>query len=94
MKTFFQIITWFFFFFSILVWLFFLRWDVIFSLQAFKIIKMILIPWYLILTWLMVWYLVANIRSRTNSDEERVYSKSFIIWIISWVILALAYMLI
>ncbi len=94
MKTFFQIITWFFFFLSIIVWLFFLRWDVIFSAQAFKIIKMILIPGYLILTWLMVWYLVANIRSRQNNNEERVYSKSFLIWIISWVILALVYMVI
>ena len=94
MKTFFQIITWFFFFLSILVWLFFLRWDIIFSWQALRIIKIILIPWYLILTWLMVWYLVANIRSRQNSNEEKVYSKSFIIWITTWVILALTYMLI
>ena len=94
MKTFFNILTWFFFFFSIVIWLFFLRWDIIFSQQVFKIIKSILIPWYLLITWLMVWYLVANIWSKQNSDEVKVYSKSFIIWIITWVILALAYMLI
>lgn len=63
-----------------------------FSIDAYDIIKNILIPGYLIITWLMVWCFVANIRSRQNTDQSKVYSKSFIIGIISWVILALAYM--
>lgn len=92
MKTFFEIITWFFFFLSVLVWLFLLRWKIMFSIDAYDIIKNILIPGYLIITWLMVWCFVANIRSRQNTDQSKVYSKSFIIGIISWVILALAYM--
>lgn len=92
MKTFFEIITWFFFFLSILVGLFLLRWKIMFSADAYDIIKNIVIPGYLIITWLMVWCFIANIRSRQNTDQSKVYSKSFIIGIISWVILALAYM--
>ena len=49
-------------------------------------------PGYLIVTWLMVWNLVANIWSKKETDEGKVYSKSFIIGIIIWVILALVYM--
>lgn len=92
MKTFFEIITWFFFFLSILVWLFLLRWEILFSSEAYSIIKNILVPWYLIITWLMVWYLVANIWSKQNFDEKKVYSKSFVIGILCGVILALVYM--
>ena len=92
MKTFFEIITWFFFFLSILVWLFLLRGEIMFSDQVYSVIKNILIPGYLIITWLMVWCFVANIRSKQATDQSKVYSKSFIIGILSWVILALAYM--
>jgi len=49
-------------------------------------------PGYLIVTWLMVWNLVANIWAKKEIDEGKVYSKSFIIGIIIWVILALVYM--
>jgi len=94
MKTFFEIITWFFFFLSIFVWLFLLRWWVMFSEQAYGIIKSILVPWYLIITWLMIGCFVASIWSKQNSDTSKVYSKSFIIWIVLGVILALAYMFI
>ncbi len=94
MKHFFEIITWFFFFLSICVWIFFLRWDMLLSPQAYNIIKNILMPWYLIVAGLMIGYLVANIRSKQNHDTEKVYSKSFIIGIITGVILALSYMFI
>jgi len=94
MKTFFEIITWFFFFLSVLVWLFLLRWEIMFSDQAYNIIKNILVPWYLVITWLMIWCFVANIWSKQSTDTTKIYSKSFIIGIISWVILALAYMFI
>lgn len=92
MKTFFEIITWFFFFLSILVWLFLLRWEIMFSGDVYDLIKTIMIPWYLIVTWLMVWCFIANIWSKQAADPSKVYSKSFIIGILSWVILALAYM--
>lgn len=92
MKTFFDIITWFFFFLSIIVGLFLLRWEILFSWDVYLIIKNILLPGYLIITWLMVWYLVANIRSKQSSDEKKVYSKSFVIGIVVWVVLALVYM--
>lgn len=94
MKNFFEIIIWFFFFLSILVWLFLLRWDVLFSSQIYKIVKLILMPGYLVITWLMVWNLVANIWAKKEVDEGKVYSKSFIIGIVVWVILALVYMFI
>lgn len=51
-------------------------------------------PGYLIVTGLMVWNLVAHIWSKREFDENKVYSKSFIIGIILWVILALVYMFI
>jgi hypothetical protein len=92
MKTFFDIITWFFLFLSIIVGLFLLRWEILFSWDVYLIIKNILLPGYLIITWLMVWYLVASIRSKQNSDEKKVYSKSFVIGIVVWVVLALVYM--
>ena len=94
MKTFFEIITWFFFFLSICIWIFLLRWEILFSMQAYKIIKNILLPGYLIITWLMIWYLTAKIWSKQDDDTQKVYTKSFIIWIVSGVILALSYMFI
>ena len=42
----------------------------------------------------MIGCFVASIWSKQNSDTSKVYSKSFIIWIILGVILALAYMFI
>lgn len=92
MKTFFEIMTWFFFFLSIVVGVFLLRWEILFSSNAYTLIKNILLTWYLVITWLMIGYLVANIWSRQSSDEKKVYSKSFLIGIISGVILALVYM--
>ena len=92
MKTFFEIIIWFFFFLSIVVGLFLLRWEILFSSNVYALIKSILLTWYLVVTWLMIWYLVANIWSRQNSDEKKVYSKSFLIGILLGVILALVYM--
>lgn len=94
MKTYFEIISWFFFFLSVLVWLFFLRGNIIFPGNVYNIIRIIIVPWYLIITGLMVWYLVANIWIKKDTDETKVYTKSFIIGIIIWVILALAYMFI
>lgn len=92
MKAFFDIITWFFFFLSILVGLFLLRWEILFSWDVYVIIKNILVPGYLVITWLMVGYFVANIWSKQDSDEKKVYTKSFLIGILCWVILALVYM--
>lgn len=94
MKNLFQIATWFFFFLSICIWIFLLRWEILFSMQAYKIIKNILLPGYLIITWLMIWYLTAKIWSKQDDDTQKVYTKSFIIWIVSGVILALSYMFI
>ena len=94
MKTFFDIIIWFFFFLSIVVGLFLLRGEVLFSLDAYKLIKNILLTWYLVITWLMIWYLVANIWSKQSSDEKKVYSKSFVVGVIFGVVLALVYMFI
>lgn len=94
MKTYFEIISWFFFFLSILMWLFFLRWEIIFPWNLYNIIKIIIVPGYLIITWLMAWYLVANVWIKKNTDESKVYTKSFIIGIVIWIVLALAYMFI
>jgi len=94
MKTFFDIIIWFFFFLTILVGLFLLRWEILFSWDVYLVVKNILLPWYLVITWLMIWYLVANIWSKQSSDEKKVYSKSFVVGVICGVVLALVYMFI
>lgn len=94
MKTFFDIIIWFFFFLTILVGLFLLRWEILFSWDVYLVVKNILLPWYLVITWLMIWYLVANIWSKQSSDEKKVYSKSFVVGVIFGVVLALVYMFI
>lgn len=94
MKTFFEIITGFFLFFTVLVWLFFLRWNILFAWNIYNTIKTFIIPGYLVMAWLMVWYLVANIWLRGGANETKVYTKSFIVGIVIGVVLALSYMFI
>jgi uncharacterized protein YacL len=93
MKTFYEILKWFFFFLTIMIWLFFLRWEVLLSSSIYEIIKTFIMPWYLVFCGLMIGYLIANIQSR-NTQSDNIYTKSFIIGIIIWITLALSYMFI
>ncbi len=93
MKTFFEILKWFFFFLTIIVALFFLRWEILFSNNIYEIVKSFIMPWYLIFCGLMIWYLIAHIRSKED-DSKTVYTKSFIAGIAIGIILSLSYMFI
>ncbi len=93
MKTFFEILKWFFFFLTIIVALFFLRWEILFSNHVYEIIRSFIMPWYLIFCGLMIWYLIAHIRSKEDNSKI-VYTKSFIAGIAIGIILSLSYMFI
>lgn len=97
MNILFEVLKWLFFFVTIIVSLFFLRWDVVLSEQYFFVVKQILIPWYLLLCWNMFGYIIANIRSWNDSENQqrkKIYTKSFIIWIVIWTVLACSYIFI
>ena len=93
MKTFFEILKWFFFFLTIIVWLFFLRWEILLSKHIYEIIKTFIMPWYLIFCWLMIWYLIAIIQAH-DTNSPKIYTRSFIIGIIIGIVLSLSYMFI
>ncbi len=93
MKTFFEILKWLFFFLTIIVWLFFLRWEILLSNHMYEVIKTFIMPGYLIFCGLMIWYLLAKIQSK-DSDNQNIYTKSFIIGIIIGLVLSLSYMFI
>ncbi len=93
MRTFFEILKWFLFFLTIIVALFFLRGDILLSNHVYDIIKAFIMPWYLVFCGIMIWYLIAHIRSKENNSPS-VYTKSFIMWIIIGIVLSLSYMFI
>lgn len=96
MATLFEVIKWFYFLMSIFVWIFFLRWSYIFSESVFKTLWYLLMPFYLILSWLIVGYIIAsvmkiNVPSNNHDQLNAIYIKSFLIWIIIWCIASLVY---
>jgi hypothetical protein len=76
-----------------MVWLFFLRGQAILSPNLHEIIKFFIMPAYLIFCGIMVGYLVAHIWSQ-NENPIKIYTKSFIIWIIVGIVLSITYMFI
>lgn len=99
MWIFFKILRGFFFFLSIIVGVVYLRGDVLFSPQNFALIKNILIPGYLVFCWLIIGYLIATLwvgreEYQDFDNKEKIAIKSFIIGIISGVVLALLYIFI
>lgn len=97
MTILFETFKWIFFFFSVIIWLFFLRWNYILSDANFNAYWNLLMPAYLALTWMMIWYVFASIlivKDDLQENEEwktKAYTKWFVIWAITWVILALVY---
>lgn len=92
----FETLKWIFFFVSIIIWIFFLRWNYIFSDDKFIIITKILMPGYLLLTWLVLWSLIAWFIVIKNDFKEKIdiqnsLVKWFVIWIIIWIILSWIY---
>ncbi len=93
MKTFFEILKWFFFFLTIVVGIFFLRWQVLLSPNLYEIIKFFIMPAYLIFCGVMIGYLIAHIWAQ-NESSTKIYTKSFIIGIIIGIVLSITYMFI
>ena len=63
----------------------------------FDLIKNILIPWYLVFCGLMLWYLIATFwvwreKYKEDINKERIATRSFIIWAVSWIIFVLLYL--
>lgn len=99
MYVFFEVIKWIFLFFTVMVWILFLRWNIILWESSFWIAKQVIMPWYLIFCWLIIWYLIAHIWIWNDLDEvnllkNKIYVKSFIIWIILGIVLAITYIFI
>ena len=94
MVIFFEVIKGIFFFLSVLVWLVVLRWDILFSVSVFEMIKLILIPWYLIFCGLMIGYLGVYVFG-INHDEisHKFYVRSFVVGLLIGFIFAVLYVL-
>ncbi|MDR0282951.1 MAG: hypothetical protein LBI53_06845 [Candidatus Peribacteria bacterium] len=77
----------------------YLRGDILFSDQAFDLIKIILVPGYLIFCGLIIGYLIATLRAGREQyqdfdNKEKIAIKSFIIGIIAGIVLAILYLFI
>lgn len=97
MRTLFKVLRWFFYFFTIVMGVVYLRGEVLFE-ENFELIKPIIIPGYLIFCGMMMWYLIAtfwvgNERYKEEINKERIATRSFLIWIILWIVFALLYVL-
>lgn len=99
MYVFFEVIKWLFLFFTVMVWILFLRGNIILWESSFRIAKQVIMPGYLIFCWLIIGYLIAHVwigndRDEANTQKNKIYVKSFIIWIILWIVLAITYIFI
>ncbi len=100
MAVLFQIINSIFLFFTFLMGMFLLRGNILFGAPAAQIIKMILMPAYLILAGVVVGYLISVIwktkeeKSDSLEQKEKICKNSFLIGIGIGIILALSYLFI
>lgn len=98
MNTIFEIFKIIFFILSIIIWSFFLRWNYYFDNNSFETIWMILMPLYLLIVWVMIWYIIAsflivkNDLEKWDSSENKIYIQGFVIWTIIWVWIAILYL--
>lgn len=98
MRTLFKVLRWFFYFLTIVTGIVYLRGEVLFEWN-FELIKSIIIPGYLVFCGLMIWYLIATFRVgrekyKEEINKERIATRSFLIWWVCWIVLALVYLFI
>lgn len=96
MRTLFKVLRWFFYFLTIVTWIVYMRGEVLFDGDVFKLIKIMLIPGYLVFCGLMMWYLIAtfwvgNEKYKEEINKERIATRSFLIGSILWIVFALLY---
>ena len=94
MIIFFEVLKWLFFIISIFFWLFFIKWKSFLDQNIFEIIKNFLMPGYLILCGIMIWYFITSFFAAKyeNTNPEivnKIYSRWFIFWLILWVVIAI-----
>lgn len=76
-----------------MVWIFFLRGHILLSTYTHEIIKTFIMPGYLVFCGIMIGYLIAHVWAK-NQDSTNIYTKSFIIWVVIWIVLSISYMFI
>ena len=96
MSIFFEMVKGFFFALSVAVGILFLRGEIILG-GSYDSVKTFLMPGYLVFCGLMVGYLVSHIwlssyDAPTLEQANAIYVKSFLLGIVTGVVLALAYM--
>ena len=99
MTFFFKILKGFFCILTIVVGMIYMRGEELFSEKNFLLMKSIFVPWYLVFCWLMIGYLIStlwigNVNYQDTTNKENIATKSFIIGIVLWVILAVIYVFI
>ncbi|GHW02431.1 hypothetical protein AGMMS50249_2170 [candidate division SR1 bacterium] len=99
MRIFFKILRGFFLFLSVIVGVIYIKGSILFDAETYAIIKLILLPGYLICCGLIIGYLIATLRAGNPSykdfdDKEKIAIRSFIIGIIIGIILAISYIFI
>ena len=97
MRTFFKVLRWFFFFLTIVTGIVYMRGEVLFE-KNFELIKLIVVPGYLVFCGLMMWYLIATFRVwrekyKEEINKERIATRSFLIGSILGITFALTYIL-
>ena len=97
MRTFFKVLRWFFFFLTIVTGIVYMRGEVLFE-KNFELIKLIVVPGYLVFCGLMTWYLIATFRVwrekyKEEINKERIATRSFLIGSILGIAFALTYIL-
>ena len=97
MRTLFKVLRWFFFFLTIVTGIVYMRGEVLFE-KNFELIKLIVVPGYLVFCGLMMWYLIATFRVwrekyKEEVNKERIATRSFLIGSILGIAFALTYIL-
>lgn len=99
MAILFQVLRGGFYFLTLIMWVFLLRWELIFGDNVAKMLMMFLMPGYLLLCGVMVWYLVSLIWAGKDTEDtvasikEQILKTSFIIGIVVGILLALGYII-
>ena len=95
----FQVLRGGFYFLTLIMGVFLLRGEIIFGENTSKILMLILMPGYLLLCGVMVWYLISIIWAGKDTEDtalsvkEQILKTSFIIGIVVGILLALGYII-
>ena len=99
MAILFQVLRGGFYFLTLIMGVFLLRGEIIFGENTSKILMLILMPGYLLLCGVMVWYLISIIWAGKDTEDialsvkEQILKTSFIIGIVAGILFALGYII-